>query len=58
MAVEEQTPVDEQEEAVLAKKGQEVLEKLYSSAFNGMPGSSHLGVWGVVLAWGRGLPDD
>ena len=22
------------------------------------PGSSHFGVWGVVLAWGRGLPDD
>ena len=21
-------------------------------------GSSHFGVWGVVLAWGRGLPDD
>lgn len=37
MAVEEQTPVDEQEEAVLAKKGQEVLDKLYSSALNGIP---------------------
>ena len=21
-------------------------------------GSSHFGVWEVVLAWGRGLPDD
>ena len=24
----------------------------------GLTGSSHLRVWGVVLAWGRGLPDD
>ena len=24
----------------------------------GLTGSSHFGVWGVVLAWGRGLPDD
>ena len=24
----------------------------------GLRGSSHFGVWGVVLAWGRGLPDD
>ena len=24
----------------------------------GFGGSSHFGVWGVVLAWGRGLPDD
>ena len=24
----------------------------------GLVGSSHFGVWGVVLAWGRGLPDD
>ena len=24
----------------------------------GVTGSSHFGVWGVVLAWGRGLPDD
>ena len=23
-----------------------------------LKGSSHFGVWGVVLAWGRGLPDD
>ena len=28
---------------------------LFSS---GLTGSSHFGVWGVVLAWGRGLPDD
>jgi len=25
---------------------------------NEFSGSSHFGVWGVVLAWGRGLPDD
>ena len=25
---------------------------------SGFAGSSHFGVWGVVLAWGRGLPDD
>ena len=37
MTVEEQTPVDEQEESVLAKKGQEALDKLYSSALNGIP---------------------
>ena len=37
MAVEEQTPVDEQEESVLARKGQEALDKLYSSALNGIP---------------------
>ena len=24
----------------------------------GFRGSSHFGVWGVVLAGGRGLPDD
>ena len=27
-------------------------------AWAGKTGSSHFGVWGVVLAWGRGLPDD
>lgn len=37
MVVEEQTPVDDQEESVLAKKGQEALDKLYSSALNGIP---------------------
>ena len=26
--------------------------------YGGFAGSSHFGVWGVVLAWGRGLPDD
>lgn len=35
--MEERTPVDEQEESVLAKKGQEALDKLYSSALNGIP---------------------
>lgn len=37
MVVEEQNPVDDQEESVLAKKGQEALDKLYSSALNGIP---------------------
>ena len=27
-------------------------------SFRYKSGSSHFGVWGVVLAWGRGLPDD
>lgn len=35
--MEERTPVDDQEESVLAKKGQEALDKLYSSALNGIP---------------------
>jgi hypothetical protein len=35
--VEERTPVDDQEKSVLAKKGQEALDKLYSSALNGIP---------------------
>ena len=35
--MEKQSPVDEQEESVLAKKGQEALAKLYSSALNGIP---------------------
>jgi hypothetical protein len=37
LAVEKQSPVDAQEESVLAKKGQEALDKLYSSALNGIP---------------------
>ena len=37
MVVEEQTPVDDQEESALAKKRQEALDKLYSSALNGIP---------------------
>ena len=35
--MEKQSPVDAQEESVLAKKGQEALAKLYSSALNGIP---------------------
>lgn len=35
--MEKQSPVDAQEESVLAKKGQEALDKLYSSALNGIP---------------------
>ena len=35
--MEERTPVDDQEKSVLAKKGQEALDKLYSSALNGIP---------------------
>ena len=31
---------------------------LYGFFGNTFNGSSHFGVWGVVLAWGRGLPDD
>ena len=29
-----------------------------STKVSAFTGSSHFGVWGVVLAWGRGLPDD
>ena len=35
--MEKQSPVGEQEESVLARKGQEALDKLYSSALNGIP---------------------
>ena len=35
--MEKQSPVDGQEESVLARKGQEALDKLYSSALNGIP---------------------
>ena len=35
--MEKQSPVDAQEESVLAKKGQEALDKLYSSALIGIP---------------------
>ena len=35
--MEKLSPVDAQEESVLAKKGQEALDKLYSSALNGIP---------------------
>ena len=34
----------------------EALENAWYQACQ--TGSSHFGVWGVVLAWGRGLPDD
>lgn len=35
--MEKQSPVEGQEESALAKKGQEALDKLYSSALNGIP---------------------
>ena len=33
-------------------------DESFHRAAGGLSGSSHFGVWGVVLAWGRGLPDD
>ena len=34
------------------------IEDTSGGRLEGFSGSSHFGVWGVVLAWGRGLPDD
>ena len=46
------------EDGILVVSDRAMTDVFEAYIHDEITGSSHFGVWGVVLAWGRGLPDD